>query len=274
MAKIDLKNKKIVISGFSSGIGKELTKLLIEKYNCKIYGIARDEKKILSFIKTLKNQDNICGYSLFDVSAEENWSTFIKTLIDVDFMPDVLINCAGILPKFSSFEKSSSKQLESVLKINFLSCVYASESLLPLLKKSEHPAIVNVSSSASLVTFAGISSYSASKSALKSFSLCLTAEMDKKCYVGCICPGFTNTEIFRNQTGTEKDFKLIKKLSTSPEKVAKKTVKAIIKKKKLKIIGYDAKLMNFFYKLMPHLTSKIITKILTKSGMQMFDDIK
>ena len=107
----------------------------------------------------------------------------------------------------------------------------------------------------------------------QSFSLCLSAEFGKSAYVGCICPGFSNTDVFRNQSASEKDFKLIRKLSTSPQKIAKKTVKAIKAKKKLKIIGYDAKLMNFFYKLMPITTSKIITKILKKSGMQLFKNL-
>lgn len=274
MAKLDLKNKKIVISGFSSGIGKEITKLLIEKYNCQIYGIARDENKVISFIKTLKNADNICGFSLFDVSKENNWESLALRLKDTDFIPDVIINCAGILPKFSTFEKTEASQIEHVLKVNFLSCVYSAKHLLPLLKQSEYPTVVNVASSASLVTFAGISGYAASKSALKSFSLCLSAEIGKNGQVTCICPGFTDTDIFRNQLGEEKDFKLIKRLSSSPQKVALKTIKAIRKKKKLKIIGYDAKLMNFFYKLAPHLTSKIITKILKKSGLKIFEDMQ
>ena len=273
MAKLDLKNKKIVISGFSSGIGKEITKLLIEKYNCQIYGIARDENKVISFIKSLKNADNIYGYSLFDVSEESNWISLASTLTTSNFLPDVLINCAGILPKFSSFKNSEISDVERVLKVNFLSCVYSSKHFLPLLEKSGFATIVNVSSSASLVTFAGISGYASSKSALKSFSLCISAELGKNGYVSCICPGFTNTDIFRNQDGSNKDFKLIKKLSTSPQKVAQKTVKAIIKKKKLKIIGYDAKLMNFFYRLMPHFTSKVITKILKKSGLKIFSDV-
>lgn len=273
MAKLDLNNKKIVISGFSSGIGKEITKILVEKYNCQIYGIARDENKIISFIKTLKNPDNIYNYSLFDVSDEDSWIALAEKLKEIGFLPDMLINCAGILPKFSSFENSSSKELKRVLEVNFLSCVYSASHLLPLIKKSKNASFVNVSSSASLVTFAGISGYSASKSALKSFSMCLSAEMGKSVYVGCICPGFTNTDIFRNQSGSEKDFKLIKRLSTSPQKVAKKTVKAIIKKKKLKVIGYDARLMSFFYKLCPNLTSKIITKILKKSGLKIFSNV-
>lgn len=273
MSKLNLYEKNVIISGVSSGIGKEIARILIDKYNCNVFGIARDENKIIDFIKELKNPDKLRHYALFDVSCEQSWVNFSKQLTEKNFIPDLLINCAGVLPKFASFENSEIKDIERVLNVNFFSCVYSAKHLLPHLKKSTFPCIVNVSSSASLADFAGITGYASSKSALKSFTLCLSSEIGKKGYIGCICPGFSSTGIFREQSASEKDLKLINKLSTPPEKVAKKTVKAIKKKKRLKIIGYDAKLMNFFYRLMPKMTSKIITKILKKSGLEIFKEL-
>ncbi|MBQ9781595.1 MAG: SDR family NAD(P)-dependent oxidoreductase [Clostridia bacterium] len=273
MAKLNLKSKNVIISGVSSGIGKEIARLLIEKYDCKIFGIARDEQKILSFVKELKKPELLSDYTLFDVANEQSWKDFSNLLIEKNFVPDLLINCAGILPKFSNFARCKTSDVKRVFDVNFFSCVYSTKHLLPLLEKSGFPSIVNVSSSSALVDFAGITGYASSKSALKSFTLCLASEMGKKGYVGCICPGFSNTDIYRSQSASSKDLKLIKKFSTSPEKVAKKTVKAIIKKKKLKIIGYDAKLMNFFYKLMPKTTSKVITAFLKKSGLEIFKEL-
>ena len=273
MARQNLNGKKVIISGISSGIGKEIARILIEKYDCEVYGIARNEDKIVSFKNELSKSRNLVGYSLFDVATEQNWINLQSELENIGFKAQILINCAGFLPPFARFERCKPSDIEKVLQTNFLSCVYSTHHLLPILKQSGFFSIVNVSSSASLATFAGISGYASSKSALKSFSLCLSAEFGKSAYVGCICPGFSNTDVFRNQSASEKDFNLIRKLSTSPQKIAKNTVKAIKAKKKLKIIGYDAKLMNFFYKLMPITTSKIITKILKKSGMQLFKNL-
>lgn len=271
MDKKILFDKIFIVSGVSSGIGKEIAKILIDRYNAKVYGIARNEEKILNFKNQLNKPENFIGYSLFDVSNEDNWINFSKVCKQI--RPNGLINCAGILPKFSSFDKSGVSTLKQVMDVNFYSCVYSCEHIIPLLNKESKSFVVNVSSSASLVTFSGISGYSASKSALKSFSLCLSSEYSNKINVLCVCPGVTDTGIFSNQNITEKESKLIKKLCSSPQKVAKKIVKAMITGKKLKIIGYDAKLMNFFYKLMPITTSKIITYILKKSGLQIFNEI-
>ena len=80
MSKLNLKNKNVIISGVSSGIGKEIARILIERFSCKIIGIARDENKILSFIKELKNPELLCDYSLFDVSREDSWKDFAVRL--------------------------------------------------------------------------------------------------------------------------------------------------------------------------------------------------
>jgi short-subunit dehydrogenase len=262
MSKNIFNNKSFIISGVSSGIGKEIARVLIEKYNCKIYGIARNEKRILDFISTLTKKENFLQYFLFDVSVEQNWINLKNEIIHQNLKIDGIINCAGILPKFACFSKTDVKVIKQVFDVNFYSCIYSCKHIIPLLNTEQPPYVANIASSASLVAFSGISVYSASKSALKSFTHCLSIEYKNKINVSCICPGVTDTGIFLNQQATNKEFKLIKKLCTSPKKVAIKTVKAIKNRRKIKIIGYDAKLMNFFYKLAPNLTASIITSIL------------
>ena len=77
---------------------------------------------------------------------------------------------------------------------------------LPMLLESPTPGVINIDSSAALMTLAGTSMYSASKAALKGFTEALRVEFQGKMYVSLVCPGFTKTDIFRDQ-GTESNSK-------------------------------------------------------------------
>ena len=86
------------------------------------------------------------------------------------------------------------------MNINFYSCVYGVKTFLPVLLTQDDPGIINVDSSAALMTLAGTSMYSSSKAALKGFTEALRVEFRGKCYVSLVCPGFTKTDIFRDQS--------------------------------------------------------------------------
>lgn len=267
-----LKNKKVVLTGASSGIGKEITKILIEKYDCFVLGIGQNGQKMIELKNLLKEKSHHFSYNLFDVSSKENWDKFVKELEDKNWEADMLINCAGMLPKFDRFENYSLELLDVVMKTNFYSAVYAIKAMLPILKKSQSPAIVNVSSSASLCALPGITYYTASKSALKNFTEALASEYKNKIYVGLICPGFTRTNIFRNQD-KQVEKSIVYKFSMNVDKMAKKIVKAIKRKKKRAVIGSDACLMNMLYKLCPKSAGDICGGVLKKFKVELFEDV-
>lgn len=267
-----LKNKKVVLTGASSGIGKEITKILIEKYDCFVLGIGQNGQKMIELKNLLKEKSHHFSYNLFDVSNKENWDKFVKELEDKNWEADMLINCAGMLPKFDRFENYSLELLDVVMKTNFYSAVYAIKAMLPILKKSQSPAIVNISSSASLCALPGITYYTASKSALKNFTEALASEYKNKIYVGLICPGFTRTNIFRNQD-KQVEKSIVYKFSMNVDKMAKKIVKAIKRKKKRAVIGSDACLMNMLYKLCPKSASDICGGVLKKFKVELFEDV-
>ncbi len=87
-------------------------------------------------------------------------------------------------------------------------------------------------------------------------------------------PGFCKTNIMRSIDMSDKDKKLIDKVSISVEKCATKIVKAIDRKKARKVIGKDAKFMNFLYKIAPKKAGKIIAWFLRKSKLKLFEGIQ
>lgn len=270
MKKKWFNSKTVVITGASSGFGKLLSQKLIKEHDCKVIGIARTKSK-LEEVKNLLG-DNFSFYC-FDVSDKNNWEEFYKTLLSQNIQVDVLINNAGVLPPFLPFEKYTLEEVEKVLNINFFASLYSVKTLLPLIKKSAYSAIINISSSAGLATVVGTSAYSASKSALKSFTESLMLE-NKNIYVSIVCPGFAKTDIFRSQKQlNEKENSLISLVCSNPEKIVDKMIKKIARKKKRIVLGLDAKAMDFFARLMPVTTLRIISWVLKKSKIALFEEL-
>ncbi len=271
MRKTWIDNKTILLTGVTSGIGRLLAKKLITKHRCKIFGIGRNEESILSLKSELGENANLLEYRLFDVSKEENWINLKNEFEEKKIGFDVLINNAGQLPKFKKFEDYSCCDYENIMNVNFFASVYSINHMLSILRKSTSPAIINISSSAALCPLAGTSAYSASKSALKSFTECLIEDYRKQIYISYVCPGFTKTGIFRDQN-VQVD-KIVDKFCSSCDKNTNRIIKKIIKRKKRIIVGFDAHLMDKFYRHFPKSASKTCSSVLKKSKIRLFAEV-
>lgn len=84
-------------------------------------------------------------------------------------------------------------------------------------------------------------------------------------------PGFIKTDIMRNQTASDKEKKIIDKISGNCEKSVNKILNRIIRRKRRIIVGADAHFMNFAFRFFPSLAPRLITKILKKSNMRIFN---
>lgn len=269
-----LKNTTVIITGASGGIGKGITMRLIQKYNCKVIGIARNEEKMKAVKEELGDKADSFTYYLFDVSKEENWVEFSKALKESGAKPDVLINNAGILPKFDKFGNYTLDYIRFAMDINFYASVYSMHYLMPIILESEKAAVVNVASSAALCSLAGTSVYTASKAALKGLTEAVREEYRDECYVGLVCPGFTKTDIFSNQ-GDQAGVasKAIDAVSSSCESMVRKIVHGIATKKDMMVYGIDAKLMFDGNKLAPVKTGALSSKVMEISKMPLFDNV-
>ena len=272
MSKLDFKGKLFVVSGASSGLGRILTEKLISD-GCKVIGIGRNEAKFVDFKTTLGDKSDMLETEIFDVSDEIGWKNLAAKLAARGDALNGLINCAGVFPPFGKAVDFTVSDIESVMKTNFLSAVYAVKNLLPFLEKSGFPTIVNVSSAAALASIVGTSGYSASKSALKAYTEILAEELRGKAYVGLVMPGFARTDIMRSQNTSFDEDKLVKKMSMPADRMAGKIFRGIRKKKRRMIFGFDARILNFFYRLMPKTTTRLVAVVLKKSKMKLFDDV-
>ena len=276
MSSCWLQGKTVVVTGASGGMGAGIAATLIKKHVCTVIGIARNEKKIMKFIDELGEENaKRFSYRLFDVSVRENWESFAKELKEENIAVDVLINNAGILPKFKRFDRYSYEEIERAMNINFYSCIYSVKTMLPILQKSSSPAIINIDSSAALMTLAGTSMYSASKAALKSFTEALRLEFAGKIYVGMVCPGFTKTDIFSGQgdVGKGRASKIIEMISTDCDKMVKMIMFGIERKMPMQVRGMDAHAMSICNRLLPVAGSKLYSTIMKAAKVDIFDEV-
>ena len=273
MSKKWLQNKTVIISGASGGLGFNVAKMLIEKYNCKIIGIARNEKKLLDSINSLGDKKDNFSYRIFDVTNKDAWLEFYDYLEKNKIYPDVLINNAGFMLPFDKLENISQEQVEEIVQTNFMSHINATKIIKPLLNKSESPAIVNISSAAGLCAVVGQTMYCATKYGIRGFTDALRVESEKKFYIAGVYPGFIKTNILNRMSISDKNNKLIEKLMKPVDKATKIIVKKISKKRKQIVLGIDGRAMSLMSKLMPITTSKIIRKVLKSSKLEMFDNV-
>ena len=271
-----LKGKNVIVTGASGGMGAGIAATLIKKHGCTVIGVARSEEKMLKFIDELgEDYAKQFSYKLFDVSVRENWESFAEELVANGTKVDILINNAGILPKFKRFDRYSYEEIERAMNINFYSCVYSVKTLMPILMESSTPEIINVDSSAALMTLAGTSMYSASKAALKGFTEALRNEFRGKMYVSLVCPGFTKTDIFRNQ-GAEsnaKGQKVIDMISTDCDLMVKLIMSGIERKVPMQVHGFDAHAMSIVNRISPVYGSKLFSSVMRLANVDIFKEV-
>lgn len=275
MSNCWLNGKTCIVTGASGGMGAGIAATLIKKHGCKVIGVARSEPKMKKFIEELgPTYAEQFSYKLFDVSKNENWVEFAEELKEQGVKVDVLVNNAGILPKFKRFDRYDMQEIENAININFYSCIYSIKAFLPMLLESDNPGIINIDSSAALMSLAGTSIYSASKAALKGFTESLREEFRGKVYVGLVCPGFTKTDIFRDQENEGgKGEKIMNMISTDCDLMVKMIMFGIAHKQALQIHGMDAHAMSVFGKLLPVSGSRLFSAIMKAADIDLFDDV-
>jgi len=259
-----MKNKVIIVTGASSGIGKACAINLINK-GAKVVLTARNFEKLLKVKEEIGNENIIIVQC--DVSKKEDCENLINETIKKFAKIDGLINNAGISMR-AIFEEVKLEVIEEVMAINFWGAVYCTKFALPYLLKSKG-IVVGVSSIAGYLGLPGRTGYSASKYALQGFLDALRTENLKTgLNVMIACPGFTasnirNTALSANGSAQGETPRDEQKMMTA-EKVAEYIVNGMIKRKRTVILTTEGKLAVFLSKLFPKFIEKQVYKKMAK----------
>lgn len=186
----------IVITGASSGIGREVTIRLSEEPGNRIYAIARAKEALESLSEGARHK-NIIAVPLDITSDRSSLLELKKRFRDEAGNVDILINNAGHLVN-KPFEEHNEEDIRSSLAVNFTAAAMLTAELLPLMERGAH--VVNIGSMGGFqgsLKFPGLAWYSATKGALAILTECLAAEYaERGISFNCLCPGAVQTEMF------------------------------------------------------------------------------
>lgn len=249
-----IKNKNVIITGVSTGIGKELAILFVKKLNCKVLGVARSVGKLEALKAELG--DNFDFYPM-DISKKENWVAFAEGVAK-EFKPDILINNAGMIHPFSNIADLTDAEVEKTINTNYISLVHAARTMIPLLSESATPGYVNVCSASALLPVAGESIYSSTKAAAYALSEVIRQEYQGRgWYVGYVLPGPVKTDLYaaKEADGKEQRAKTNDKLIANVGQKASTAAKIIVRRMGWKrhriILGTIGRLMGWFHAITP-----------------------
>lgn len=191
-------NKKIWITGASSGIGEALA-IECAKQGASLVLSARNEEKLISLKAQLVNSDRHHIIPL-DLANAEQVTDIVTQYINEYGSVDILVNNGGISQRGSARETKLSVQRQ-VMEVNYFGTVAMTQAVLPSMLSKTKPKgmIVTVSSVAGKIGGKSMSGYSASKHAIIGYMDCLRAEeYANGLHVLTICPGFVQTKISVN----------------------------------------------------------------------------
>lgn len=224
----DFKGKNILITGAASGIGRLMAIMIAHEEGQLILWDINENN--LELVK--KEIDSIGSKSFCytcDVSKKEMvFDTAEKVLKEVGAI-DILINNAGVVVG-KNFSEYTSEEIEFTVNVNLMSRFWILQAFLPHMKKANHGHIVTIASAGGIIGTAKLSVYAATKFADFGFDESLRAEFKKsntKIKTTVICPYFIDTGMFK---GVKTRFSFLLPI-LKPEKVARKTIKAIKKNK-------------------------------------------
>ena len=260
------KDKVVVITGGTDGIGKALVADLLHK-GAKVATCGRDNDKLYRLQSEFPSSP--LHTMVCDVAVEHDCKRFIETTIKFFGGIDIIINNAGMSMR-ALMKDATTDVIRKIIDINFMGVVYCTKYALDSIIERKG-TIVGVSSIAGYRGLPGRSGYSASKFALQGWLEALRTElMDDGVNVMWVCPGFTASNIrnaaLNKDAKSHGDTPLDEAKLMTAEECAVHILKAIKKRKRTLVLTFQGKQTVFLNKFFPKLADKLTHNFFFKNG--------
>jgi len=248
--------KKVLITGASSGIGKEMARIIARR-GYKVILVAKNKEKLKKTALEIGKTDKVdVQYFVCDLSSEKDINQLCKTFPNID----ILINNAGFA-SYGYFHQLPWKREKEMILVNTLALAKLSHFYLKGMVERNFGRILNVASTAGDSPIPFCSTYSGTKAFVIKFSKSLATELsDCNVTVSCLLPGPTSTSFWK---ASKMDFKVRKSYSgyASPKDVAEFGINLM---EKGKISGVPGLKNNLKQKIKAFLPEKIWLYLIRK----------
>ncbi len=254
---MELRNKTILLTGASSGIGKAMA-MRLARENCDLILTARRENLLEETEKTIREQNGRVRIYRCDVSDKEDVKQLFENMRNEKIKIDAAILNAGVAFR-NEIGDFDSMRAEKTFGTNVLGIIYCVEQLLPIFRENGGGLIVGVSSLADGRGFPKSGFYCASKAATSKYLESLRNELKPfNIKVLTVKPGFVKTEMT-----AKNEFRM--PFLMSADKAAEIIFKGIKKEKRIIQFPYAMVLITKFIKILPDFIFDFIAGINPKT---------
>jgi NAD(P)-dependent dehydrogenase (short-subunit alcohol dehydrogenase family) len=248
-----IRGKKALVTGVASGIGRALA-LRLAAEGADLFLVDVDEAGLaVTVSESRKAGVEVIGRQC-DVGQPAQISAAVADVLARWGGVDILINNAGIT-YYGRTSEMSAEHWDQLLRVNLHSHIQFTRELLPSLLERPEAHIVNVCSMFGLVGMPKLAAYCTTKFALVGLSDSLRAEYGRYGLgVTALCPGFVRTNLFTSAPlpPSAKSHKIPPRIfSTTPERVAAATIRAIRRNRRLVVVEPSARFLCTIKRLAP-----------------------
>ena len=191
-----LKNKNIILTGASGGIGKSIARQC-DAQGANLFLISRSHDQLKDLHNSLHNMGGKSAFYVTDVSDENAVRETIREIISkCSNQIHVLINNAGVQYPIGPFSGNSLREWKKNININLFGTINMTHTVLPVMMQNNYGKIINLSGGGSTGPRINFSAYSTAKTAIVRFTENIALELrENNIYINAVSPGAINTSM-------------------------------------------------------------------------------
>lgn len=259
---MDPRDKTFVVTGGGNGIGREVV-LEVLRRGARVAAVDIRHESLDETARLAAARDRLATF-VVDITDREATNALPAQVAQRLGLPDAVINVAGIIQPFVTFDDLDYSAIERVIDVNLYGTINVDKAFLPTLLNRPEAHLANVSSMGGFLPVPGQTIYGATKAAVKLMTEGLYAELlDTNVGVSVIMPGAIETEITKN-SGVDMpgvDPEKAKRFPTTSAADAARIILDGIAERKLHIyVGRDSRVMGIFNRLAPKRSTHLIQR--------------